>query len=295
MKRSVILFLLLFLVLSGCNIGNNSSESNSGYSLIRDGEEVEGVNSYENINITVTEKINIQENPYNQIYSDKVNFVLEIENLNEKDILGIRGTLEIYDMFDEKILFVPLQLTYGTVSSGESIVVSDIIVEINRDNERDVKLFHENYDALKFRFSIHEIAFSESSVVQNKTFAIGELPAEVNVLSKENIKIDYVKGILNPRVEFEFQLTNLAEQDIKGLQGYISISNIFGEEINKYNCDFTSDIIPIGNSIVSQGLGIDVDYNSENDIILYGTPYEGLVFEYYLTAVVYTDGTKVDY
>ena len=53
----------------------------------------------------------------------------------------------------------------------------------------------------------------------------------VTVTDKTNLPEDMDAARFSDRVLFTFQIDNAGEQEIKGIQGFLSIQDLFGEEI----------------------------------------------------------------
>jgi hypothetical protein len=109
----------------------------------------------------------------------------------------------------------------------------------------------------------------------------------VEVTNKSNLPEDWDAGRFSPRVEFQFQITNETDRDIKGIQGTLVIQDMFGVEIMSMGCDFTGQIIPAQDSIVVSDLGIDINQFMDDHIKLHAEVYENLIFEYLVTSIVY--------
>lgn len=84
---------------------------------------------------------------------------------------------------------------------------------------------------------------------------------------------------------------NNSDKVIKGVQGNLSVCDLFDEEIMKMNCDFTGNSIQAGNSITVNDLGINVNEFMDSHIKFYTTDFSDLQFEYKVNAIVYSDGT----
>ena len=81
-------------------------------------------------------------------------------------------------------------------------------------------------------------------------------------------------------MEFTFEVANKTDKQIKGVQGVLTICDLFGEEILSINCDFTGNSIAQNQSITVGDLGIDINQFMDSHIKLYNTDFSDLKFEY---------------
>ena len=213
-----------------------------------------------------------------------------IDNASDKTIKGIQGVLEIYDLFGEGILSINADLTGNSVLPNESISISNIGMDINEFLDEHTKLYNENYSDLSFEYVITNVVFSDNDVEQNTTNS-NTSSATVTVTNKYNLDENWDAGRFSPRIQLDFELSNLSDKEIKGIQEVITIKDMFGEEIKSFNCDFTGNTIPANGKIAVTDIGLDVNEFIDEDVKLYNEVYEDLIFEYTITKIVYSDGT----
>ena len=162
-------------------------------------------------------------------------------------------------------------------------------MDINQFMDEHIKLYQEDYSDLQFEYTVNKVVVSDSS----NPSEVGENPIPtsdevlVEVTNKINLPEDWDAGRFSPRVEFQFQITNETDRDIKGIQGTLVIQDMFGVEIMSMDCDFTGQIIPAQDSIVVSDLGIDINQFMDDHIKLHAEVYENLIFEYLVTSIVY--------
>lgn len=118
-----------------------------------------------------------------------------------------------------------------------------------------------------------------------------EEEAIITVTNKTKIPEDIHNGRYSDRVEFSFSIENLTSKDIKGIEGILTINDLFDKKILSINCDFTGNIIPALGTITVSDLGIDINQFMDNHIKLYSIDYDDLKFEYAITKVVYAQDT----
>lgn len=127
-----------------------------------------------------------------------------------------------------------------------------------------------------------------------ETIPIKENKVEVKVTGKNNIPKNTRQWRFSDRVEFTFEVTNLTEKDIKGVQGILSIEDLFGVEIKSFQCDFTGTSISANATVTIGDMGMDINEFIDEDVKIYSTDYEDLNFSYQVTCIVYEDGTRED-
>lgn len=124
---------------------------------------------------------------------------------------------------------------------------------------------------------------SETSMTNQKV--------KVTVTDKQNLNVDYKAGRYSPRVNFNFEVFNQTQKDIKGVSGTLTAKDLFGVDILDIQLDFTGQTIPANGKSVFEDLGIDINEFQDKEVKLYGTNYDDLIFEYEIQSIVYTDGT----
>jgi len=243
--------------------------------------------------VTVTNKTNLAENWDAGRYSDRVEFTFIIENMTDKSIKGVQGILTVKDLFGSNILSINCDFTGQTIQANGSITVSELGMDINEFMDDHVKLYNEDYSDLLFEYEVSNVVFSDEQSSQNitDTASLEAQKVVVAVTNKINLSENWDAGRYSPRVEFEFTLTNKTAKDIKGIQGVLTIKDMFGADIISINCDFTGNTIPANSSISVSDLGMDINEFMDDHVKLYNENYSDLIFGYGVTNIVYTDGT----
>lgn len=244
--------------------------------------------------VTVTDKINLTTDYKAGRYSDRVEFKFKIENMTKIDIKGVQGTLLIKDLFDNDISSIDCDFTGKIIPAGDSISVSDLGVDINEFLDNDNKLYKEDFGDLKFEYSVSDVIFSDTTTSKNNSKEDKLLRSQkivVVVTNKKNLSADWNAGRFSPRVEFEFEVSNTTDKNIKGVQGILTINDMFGSQITSIDCDFTGKTIPAKGYIYVSGLGVDINEFIDEDIKLYSEIYSDLIFNYDVKNVVYEDGS----
>lgn len=111
----------------------------------------------------------------------------------------------------------------------------------------------------------------------------------VKVTNKINLPVDYDENRYSERVEFSFLISNKTSQSIKGIQGVLTIKDLFGSKIISLNCNFTGKTIGTNQSVAFEGIGIDINQFMDNHVKLYSEDYSDMIYEYEITNVVYSN------
>ena len=115
---------------------------------------------------------------------------------------------------------------------------------------------------------------------------------EIKVTNKYNLPVNYDANRYSPRVEFDFDVSNKTAKSIKGIQGVLTIKDLFGEKIISLNCNFTGQTISANSKATFKGIGFDINQFMDDHVEVYNEDFEDLIFEYEVTKIVYSDGTQ---
>lgn len=116
----------------------------------------------------------------------------------------------------------------------------------------------------------------------------------VTVREKRSLDINYDEYRFSPRVDFSFEVYNNTDKDIKGVQGELHIKDLFGVEFINGYMDFVGQTIKAKESEIYEYLGYDLNRLAEEDMKLFNTDYDDLIFEYKVTSIVYEDDENQD-
>lgn len=246
--------------------------------------------------VTATGKTNIPEDIYNGRYSDRVEFSFDLENQYDKEVKGVSGTLEINDLFGKKIMSVNCDFTGKSIPAKGKISYSGLGIDINQFMDNHIKLYNTAFDDLKISYKVSKIIFSDTAnnnQNEDNSNTLKQNPqVVVTVTGKNNIPEDIYNGRYSPFIEFTFNLRNTTNKDIKGVDGILTINDLFGKKILSMRCDFTGQIIPANSSIVVTGTGLEVNEFMDTHVKLYNENLNDLQFEYSIDTIVYIDGTS---
>lgn len=243
--------------------------------------------------VTVTSKTNLEKDWSMGRYSDAVEFSFEVKNRTDNTIKGVQGVLMIYDLFGVEILSINCDFTGNSIAPNSSITVSDLGMEINEFIDSHTKLYNTDFSDLQFEYEIKSIVYDDGpSANEPSAVATENQKVTVQVTDKINLEENWSAGRYSPRVEFTFEVFNNTPKDIKGVQGILTIKDLFGVNIMSTSLDFTGETINSNGSITVSGMGLDINEFMDEDVKLYSTDFSDLQFEYKVTSIVYTDGTS---
>lgn len=243
--------------------------------------------------VTVTDKTNLPEDPSAGRYSDRIQLVFDVMNRTDKTVKGVQGNLAVYDLFGEEILVINCDFTGNSIPANQSISVNELGMDVNQFIDRHVKFYNTDFSDLNFEYEVTNIVYDDGSSMNEPSSAesMGSQKVTVGVIDKQNLDINYSAGRFSPRVEFTFEVYNNTSKDIKGVQGILTIKDLFGVDIMSSGLDFTGQTIGANDSVTVSGMGIDINQFMDEHVKIYGTDFSDLNFEYEVTSIVYSDGT----
>lgn len=118
---------------------------------------------------------------------------------------------------------------------------------------------------------------------------VKEAEVIVTVTEKESIPEDHNAWRFSDYVRLSVNVENVTNRSIKGVQGTLVVKDMFGEEFLRISCDLTDNDIPANGSITVTELYLDVNQFMANQVKLFNTDYEDLIFEYIVTNVIFTN------
>lgn len=240
--------------------------------------------------VTVAGKTNIKADIYSGRYSDRVALKIQVTNQTDKTIKGIQGILTIDDLFGERILSSNCDFTGENILPGETVIFDDKGLDINEFIDSHVKLYNENYDDLSFTYKVNEIVYANDvNADSNASQTTGSEEVSVTCIDKKNIKADYSARRYSAYAQFTFVVENNAEKTIKGIQGVMTVNDLFGKQIVKFNCDFTGQKIPAGESVTFTDKYLEINEFDNEDVKIYNEEYADLQFSYKVTDIVYDE------
>lgn len=243
--------------------------------------------SNDEVVVTVTGKTCIEADIYSGRYSDRIAFEIQVTNQTDETIQGV---LTIDDLFGKRIISSNCDFTGQTILPGETVTYDDIGLDVNEFIDSHVKLYNEAFDDLSFSYKVNEIVFANDRDSDSSTSqTTGSEEVSIRCTDKKNLKADYSAGRLLPYAQFTFVVENRTEKNIKGIQGVVTVSDLFGKQIKKFTCDFTGQKIPAGGSVTFTDKYLEVNEFIDEDVKIYNEEYADLQFSYKVTDIVYDE------
>lgn len=296
---SLLIAALILLSLVACDSRNDnttitnpsgdSTNQNNGGIQNNSGDNNEQ-KEYSNINVKVTGKTNLPADYDENRYSERVEFSFMISNKTSKSIKGIKGVLTIKDLFGTKIISLNCNFTGKTIGSNKSVAFEGIGIDINQFMDNHLKLYNEDYTDMIYEYEITNVVYSNDNAGSQTTTESTKV--QIEVTNKYNLPINYDVNRYSPRVEFNFNISNQTNKSIKGIQGVLTIKDLFGEKIMALNCDFTGQTINVNTKVTFDGIGFDINQFMDHHVKVYNEEFEDLIFEYEVSKIVYSDGTQ---
>lgn len=117
--------------------------------------------------------------------------------------------------------------------------------------------------------------------------------AKIVVVDKSVTPMDSSKWIFNNYVDMVFDVTNNSDKAIKGIEGTLTVSDLFDKEIISIGCDFTGHTIQPGETYRESDFSYECNQFVNTDMKFFNTEFSDLKFAYDITNIVYEDGTTV--
>lgn len=117
--------------------------------------------------------------------------------------------------------------------------------------------------------------------------------AKVVVTDKTVTPKNTSNWIFSNYVNLVFDITNNGDKAIKGIEGILTTSDLFGKEILRNGCDFTGHTIEPGKTVTIKGLSLECNEFNDEHMKVFNTAFADLQFSYEITNIVYTDGSTV--
>ena len=112
--------------------------------------------------VTLVTKTYVPKDIYRERFSDRVSFVFAVQNRTAKDIAGIKGTLELDDMFGSVIKQINFSMDED-VAAGQTRTISGYGMDLNQFEGSDTKLAQTDLLKMKTVFHPEMIVFKDGT------------------------------------------------------------------------------------------------------------------------------------
>lgn len=247
--------------------------------------------------VTVTDKINHPVDVMKGSFSDSVQLIFNIENQCDEDVQGIEGTLTVTDLFGEEIIVTECDFTGQTIPANASAEFSDIGMDINQFKENHTKFYNEKFSDLSFAYEVKNIitagGTSDAGTAGGETEQ--DAPVSIVVTDKINLPKDIMTGRISDAIQLTINVENKSDKAIKGIQGVLTVNDLFDKKINSFSCEFTGQTIAAGSTATFDDLGMDVNQFLEDEVKLFNENFSDLKFSYKIGTIIYEDGTTEEF
>lgn len=98
-------------------------------------------------------------------FSDFVELKMNCKNNTDKDIIAVKGTIKITDLFDNPILNISLLYDEDTIPAKGEVDIEDIGLDVNQFMDEHLKVRDTEFSKLKFTFETESVAFSDGTTL----------------------------------------------------------------------------------------------------------------------------------
>lgn len=116
---------------------------------------------------------------------------------------------------------------------------------------------------------------------------------KVVVTDKSVTPQDTLNWVFSSYINMMFDVTNNSDKAIKGIEGTLTVNDLFGKEILTINCDFVGTIIQPQETHTVSELSLECNEFMDEHMKFYDTEYKDLQFVYNISSIVYEDGSTV--
>lgn len=116
------------------------------------------------VTVKVSDLKKIAKDSSNWVFSNRVEFSIDIQNNTDKEIQGIQGKMDIQDMFGKSIVKVNCDLTEHRIKPGEMANNSNLGFDINDFMDDHVKVYTTDFENLIFVYTPSKILFTDGSM-----------------------------------------------------------------------------------------------------------------------------------
>lgn len=94
-------------------------------------------------------------------YSEFIEIDYKVVNKSPKAIKGIKGTMHIYDQFDDFIMSINWNISIGNIGAGKTKKDTNHGLDYNQFMDSHAKVYDLNYEDMIFKFEMVQINFAD--------------------------------------------------------------------------------------------------------------------------------------
>lgn len=94
-------------------------------------------------------------------YAEFIELDYKVINKSPKAIKGVKGTLDIYDQFDDFIMSINWDVSVGKIGAGKTRKVTHHGLDYNQFMDNHRKVHDLNYEDMIFKFEMEQVNFSD--------------------------------------------------------------------------------------------------------------------------------------
>lgn len=219
---------------------------------------------------------------------DQVALDFRAENLGDKEIRGIKGTLVVMDQFEKEITRLPCSLLGQPLPAGGTADYPERSTFIDPTDEASGRLYLTDFEELRFAFRLEQVAYAREDHWQTT-----QGPLTLTITDKLDSPANYATGKVRSSTQLMLYVKNNTDHEMNGFEGLLTVKDLFGQVLTTYDCDFFAyhlyDREPYGRSFYLHFL---INEFSEQDLRLFALDLEDLDFEFSLYSVEYVDETE---
>lgn len=169
------------------------------------------------------------------------------------------------------------------VDKSKDEIETDVEVDTETDTETDEIIIDIGVDA-------------ETDIIDNTEEEVVKIePIDVIITDKVSFPVNYDLNRYSEEVYFEIDITNKLDKSIKGIQGSIEITDMFGKHVINIGCDLVGTIIKPQETVTNSNMAFDVNQFIAEDMKVYNLDYSDLNFKYTVSKIVFEDGEMKEY
>lgn len=94
-------------------------------------------------------------------YSEFIELDYKVVNKSKKSIKGIKGTLNVYDQFEELIMSIGWDISDGTIGAGKTKKITNYGIDYNQFLDSHNQVYNLRYKDMIFKYEMEQVNFSD--------------------------------------------------------------------------------------------------------------------------------------